>query len=225
MNNKHLLAEMTGTFAIVFCGTGAVIVNNATAGTLSHTGVAMTWGLIVMAMIYTFCELSGAHFNPAVSIAFAIAQKLPARYLFRYILSQCAGAFLASGLLRLLFPSDILLGATQPAGTAHQSFLLEVCLSFLLMLVILQLASGSKETGLFSGVIIGAVVGLEAMFAGPVCGASMNPARSLAPAIVSGQTAFVWLYLLAPVTGMLLAVPLYGLLNNVRSRTAAASSL
>lgn len=224
MNNRQFLAEMTGTFAIVFCGTGAVIVNTATAGMLSHAGVAMTWGLIVMTMIYTFGERSGAHFNPAVSIALVAAQKLPARSLCWYILSQCAGALMASALLRILFPGDVSLGTTAPAGTAQQSFLLEVCLSFLLMLVILHLSTASKETGLFSGVIVGGVVGLEAMFAGPVCGASMNPARSLAPALISGQTVFLWLYVLAPVTGMLLAVPVHRHVSNSCVKSAAGSA-
>jgi len=210
---KKYLAEMMGTFAIVFCGTGAVIVNSLSKGTLSHGGVAVTWGLIVMTMIYTFGNNSGAHFNPAVTIAFALAKKFPYKSILPYIISQCTGAIAASALLRVLFSDDILLGATLPAGSAGQSFIMELFLSFLLMLVILNIACGSKEEGLFSGIVIGGVVGLEAMFAGPVCGASMNPARSLGPAIVSGNTEFLWLYLLAPLTGMILAVPAYKLTN------------
>jgi len=204
---------MMGSFAIVFCGTGAVIVNASTNGSLSHAGVAMTWGLIVMTMIYTFGSNSGAHFNPAVSIAFALAKKFPCKSLLPYIASQCLGAIAASTLLRVLFPDDIFLGATLPAGSAVQSFIMELFLSFLLMLVILNIACGSKEEGLFRGIVIGGVVGLEAMFAGPVCGASMNPARSLGPALISGHTEFLWLYLLAPLTGMALAVPMYKLVK------------
>ena len=206
---KKYVAEMMGAFAIVFCGTGAVIIDGLTNGSISHAGVAITWGLIVMTMIYTFGSNSGAHFNPAVSIAFALANRFPYRSLLPYIISQCTGAIAASALLRILFPDDALLGTTLPAGSALQSFILELFLSFLLMLVILHVACGSKEEGLFSGIVIGGVVGLEAMFAGPVCGASMNPARSLGPALVSGDTQFLWLYLMAPLTGMALAVPLF----------------
>ena len=205
---KKYVAEMIGTFAIVFCGTGAIVIDAATNGNISHAGVALTWGLIVMTMIYTFGSNSGAHFNPAVSVAFALANRFPYRLLLPYIISQCAGAIAASALLRLLFPSDIFLGASLPAGAAMQSFILELILSFLLMLVILHVACGSKEEGLFSGIVIGGVVGLEAMFAGPVCGASMNPARSLGPALVSDHTEFLCLYLIAPLSGMALAVPL-----------------
>lgn len=200
---------MMGTFAIVFCGTGAIIIDGLTNGSISHAGVALTWGLIVMTMIYTFGSNSGAHFNPAVSIAFALANRFPYKLLLPYIISQCAGAIAASVLLRVLFPGDMVLGATLPAGAVMQSFILELILSFLLMLVILHVACGSKEEGLFSGIVIGGVVGLEAMFAGPICGASMNPARSLGPALVSGHTEFLWLYLIAPLTGMVLAVPLF----------------
>jgi len=206
---KKYVAEMMGAFAIVFCGTGAVIIDGLTHGSISHAGVAITWGLIVMTMIYTFGSNSGAHFNPAVSIAFALANRFPYKSLLPYIISQCAGAIAASALLRVLFRDDTLLGATLPAGSAMQSFILELFLSFLLMLVILHVACGSKEEGLFSGIVIGGVVGLEAMFAGPVCGASMNPARSLGPALVSGHTEFLWLYVMAPLTGMALAVPLF----------------
>lgn len=200
---------MIGAFAIVFCGTGAVIIDGLTNGSISHAGVAITWGLIVMTMIYTFGSNSGAHFNPAVSIAFALANRFPYKSLLPYIISQCIGAVAASALLRVLFPDDIFLGATLPAGSAMQAFILELFLSFLLMLVILHVACGSKEEGLFSGIVIGGVVGLEAMFAGPICGASMNPARSLGPALISGHTEFLWLYLMAPLTGMALAVPLF----------------
>lgn len=206
---KKYVAEMMGTFAIVFCGTGAVIIDGLTNGSISHSGVAITWGLIVMTMIYTFGSNSGAHFNPAVSIAFALANRFPYKSLLPYIISQCIGAIAASALLRVLFPDDTFLGATLPAGSAMQSFILELFLSFLLMQVILHVACGSKEEGLFSGIVIGGVVGLEAMFAGPICGASMNPARSLGPALISGHTEFLWLYLMAPLTGMALAVPLF----------------
>lgn len=206
-------AELIGTFALVFCGTGAIIINQESGGVISHIGIAITFGLIVMAMIYSLGEVSGAHLNPAVSLAFWVAGRFPLRSLPSYLLSQLAGALLASGLLHVLFPNNPLLGATLPAGTALQSFVMELILTFILMLVILQVSKGSKETGWFAGLAIGGVVLLEAMFAGPVCGASMNPARSLAPALVSGHVEHVWVYLTAPVLGAILAVPCSAILQ------------
>lgn len=205
---RSLLAELLGTFAIVFAGTGAMVVNEVTNGTIGHAGIALTFGLIVMAMIHTFGDISGAHFNPAVSLAFAVVGKLPWGRVPGFVSAQCLGAVLASGVLRWLFPSHDLLGATMPTGPAGQSFVLEVILTAMLMLTILSVSTGSKEKGITAAMAIGAVVGLEAMFAGPVCGASMNPARSLAPALVSGHLEHLWLYLLAPALGALLAVPL-----------------
>lgn len=152
---------------------------------------------------------SGAHINPAATIAFWVNKSFAAKQVLPYIFSQAAGAFLASILLHFLFPASLFLGASLPAGDAMQSFFLEILLTFFLMLVVLRVATGSKEQGLFAGIAIGSVVLLEAMFAGPVCGASMNPARSLAPAIVSGHTEYLWVYLSAPVIGALAAVLLH----------------
>ena len=205
---KPLLAELLGTFALVFAGTGAIVINELTQGSIGHAGIALTFGLVVMAMIQTFGDISGAHFNPAVSLAFAVAGKLPWARVPGFVGAQCVGAWLASGLLRFLFPSHELLGATLPGGPVSQSFILEVILTAMLMLTILSVSTGAKEKGITAALAIGAVVALEAMFAGPICGASMNPARSLAPALVSGHLDHLWLYLLAPVIGALLAVPL-----------------
>lgn len=204
---NKLLAESLGTFCLVFAGTGAIVVNQTTGGTVTHVGVALTFGLVVMAMIYAFGDVSGAHLNPAVSIGFVLARRFPARELPRYVLAQVVGAFAASALLRVLFPANDTLGTTLPAGSVWQSLILEVVLTFILMLVILSVSSGPKEKGIMAGIAIGGVVGLEAMFAGPICGASMNPARSLAPAAVSGNVDTLWIYLVAPVLGAALAVP------------------
>src|SRR5882757_6444217 len=211
---KKSVAEITGTFALVFCGTGAMVIDKETGGAVSHVGVAITFGLVVMSMIYALGDISGAHLNPAVSIAFVLAGRLPVKNLGVYIISQVTGALLASSILKLLFPTNVFLGATIPAGSAMQSFVLELILSFLLMLVIIKVATGSKEQGLFAGIAIGSVVLLEAMFAGPVCGASMNPARSLGPAIVSGHTKYLWVYIIAPITGAALAIPLWQYLTS-----------
>lgn len=203
---KKYLAELIGTFALVFCGTGAIIINQETNGTISHVGIAATFGLIVMCMIYTFGEISGAQLNPAVTLGFAISGRFDKKEVLPYIGSQIAGAFLATLLLKYLFPMNPNLGATLPAGSPMQSFVLEIILTYLLMLVILNVSQGSKETGLFAGIAIGGTVLLEALFAGPICGASMNPARSLSPAIVSGNLANLWIYIVAPILGAFLAV-------------------
>lgn len=210
---RKYVAEVIGTFALVFCGTGAIVINQETNGTVTHVGIAITFGLIVMAMIYALGDISGAHLNPAVSIAFALSGRFSLKELTPYIISQLAGAFLASLVLRYLFPDNAMLGATLPAGEAMQSFILELLLSFFLMLVIIHVATGSKEQGMFAGLAIGSTVLLEAMFAGPISGASMNPARSLAPAFVSGHTEHVWIYIAAPIAGAALAILIWKTLH------------
>jgi aquaporin NIP len=198
---KKCAAELLGTFALVFAGTGAIVINEVTGGTVSHIGIALTFGLVVLAMIYTVGDVSGAHLNPAVTLGFWAARRFPASSVAPYLVSQCAGALLASGLLRALFPQNELLGGTQPAGPAPQSFVLELVLTALLMFVILNVSTGAKEKGITAGIAVGAVIGLEALFAGPICGASMNPARSLAPALVSGHWQNLWIYVAAPIMG------------------------
>lgn len=210
---RKYTAEAIGTFALVFCGSGAIVIDQQTGGAVTHIGVAITFGFIVMSMIYALGNISGAHLNPAVTIAFAIAKKFPVRQVVPYAISQLAGALIASLALHLMFPANELLGTTLPAGSNMQSFILEIILSFFLMLVILNVAHGSKEQGMFAGLAIGSVVLLEAMFAGPICGASMNPARSLAPALVSDHLQSVWVYLTAPVIGAVAAVPIYAYLK------------
>jgi aquaporin NIP len=203
---KRLLAEFIGTFALVFAGTGAIVINDVSGGGITHVGIALTFGLIVLAMIYTIGDISGAHLNPAVTSAFWLSGRFAGRQVFPYVLAQCFGAVAASGLLRFLFPTQADLGATLPAGSDAQSFVLELILTLILMFVILNVSAGAEEKGVTAGIAVGAVIGLEAMFAGPICGASMNPARSLAPAIVSGHLEHLWIYLTAPVIGACLAV-------------------
>ena len=172
---RKCVAEMIGTFALVFAGTGAVVVNDVSGGTVTHVGVALTFGLVVMAMIYAVGDVSGAHLNPAVTCGFWLAGRLGGCAALPYILSQVVGGL--------------------------------AVLTALLMFVILSVSVGPKEKGLMAGIAVGGTIALEAMFAGPICGASMNPARSLAPALVSGQVTHLWLYLAAPVLGAAAAVP------------------
>jgi aquaporin NIP len=202
---RPYIAEIFGTFALVFAGTGAIVINDA-SGAVTNAGIALTFGLVVLAMIYALGEVSGAHLNPAVTMGFFLARRFRGRLVLPYVISQCFGAFLASGLLRLLFPSNATLGATAPAGSALQSFVLEFVLTLLLMFVILSVSTGAKEKGITAGIAIGAVIAFEAMFAGPISGASMNPARSLAPAVVSGQVGSLWVYIIAPALGAATAV-------------------
>jgi aquaporin NIP len=180
---KKVCADILGTFALVFAGTGAIVINEASGGTITHVGIALTFGLIVLAMIYTVGDISGAHLNPAVTLGFWAARRI-----------------------RFLFPENKLLGATMPAGSEMQSFVLEAVLTFFLMLTILNVSTGSKEKGITVGIAVGSVIALEAMFAGPISGASMNPARSLAPALVSGHFEHLWIYLIAPPLGAVAAM-------------------
>lgn len=211
---KKYCAEVLGTFALVFCGTGAIIINQESHGVITHAGIAVTFGLIVMVMIYALGPVSGAHLNPAVTIAFTVAKRFPAKEIFPYALSQATGAFLASGALRLLFERNETLGATIPSGAPMQSFIFEIILTFFLMLVIVQVATGSKEQGMFAGLAIGSTVLLEAMFAGPISGASMNPIRSIAPAVVSGHYEHLWVYFTAPIIGAIAAVFVWRLIKS-----------
>lgn len=209
MEKRKFIAELIGTFALVFCGTGAMVVDQEFGGAVSHVGVSMTFGLIVASMIFALGDISGAHLNPAVTISFAVAKRFPLKAVAPYILAQTIGAFAASMLLRVCFPMNESLGATMPAGSEMQSFVFEVILTLILVMVIFNVSSGAKEKGITAAIAIGGVVGLEAMFAGPVCGASMNPIRSISPAIVSQHTEHLWIYITAPIIGALLGVFLH----------------
>lgn len=214
-----LTAEFIGTFILVFAGTGAVIVEKLT-GALGHVGIALTFGLVVTALIYAFGHISGAHFNPAVSIAFRIMGEFDKKELLPYIFAQVLGAIVASASLYLLFIEEIndvanvaYLGATLPRGSWEQSFIFEFILTFILMLIICSSAIHAKAVKSFAGLAIGFTVGLEAMFAGPICGASMNPARSIGPAVVSGNLEHLWLYIVATILGAVSAVFIYKIMQ------------
>lgn len=209
---RRSVAELLGTFVLVFAGTGAIVVN-AETGAITHPGIALTFGLVVLALIYALGDLSGAHFNPAVTLGFTAAGRFPLAEVGPYLAAQLAGALAASAAMLALFPDSTTLGETLPRGPVPRSFFLELGLTWFLMLAILRVSSGAKEKGITAGIAVGSVIALEAMFAGPICGASMNPARSLGPALFAGKLEHLWLYLAGPTLGALLAVPTFRLVT------------
>ena len=213
---RKLAAEFFGTYCLVFAGTGAIVIDAISGGAVSHLGVALTFGLVVLAMIYSVGDVSGAHLNPAVTLGFCASGRMAWRSLPAYAASQTLGALAASGTLRALFGNQAGLGTTHPAGAAAQSFFLELILTAILMFVVLSVSQGAREKGITAGIAVGGTIGLEALFAGPICGASMNPARSLAPAVVSGDLRDVWIYLAAPVCGALAGVIIFRCLQTPR---------
>lgn len=206
MGNRYI-AEGIGTFALVLAGCGAIIVNDSFGGTLGHVGISLVFGLIVMAMIYSIGNVSGAHINPAVTIGFFFAGRISHRLVLPYVGVQIIGAVAAAMVLRLLFPDHGTLGSTLPAMGTARAFSLELLLTFMLMFVILNVSTGHMEKGIMAGVAVGGTVALAALLGGPVTGASMNPARSLGPALVSGDPSSLWIYLTAPIVGAILAHP------------------
>lgn len=207
MNLRPYFAEFVGTFMLVFAGCGAIISLGGFEGWSGHVGIAAVFGLVVMTGIYAVGETSGAHFNPAVTIAFWWSGRFPLIEVFKYIFTQCLAAIAACGLLVAVQPEmPNALGTTFAKVGWWQTWILEFVLTWWLVIVILSVATGAKEKGLFAGLAIGACVGLEALFAGPFTGASMNPARSLGPALISGNLADLWIYLTAPVAGAMFAV-------------------
>lgn len=201
-------AELIGTFALVFAGAGAVMVD-AKTGALGHVGVAITFGLAIMVMIYAVGHVSGAHFNPAVSFTFALTRHVPWARVVLYWTAQLAGALLAAALLRASLGNLAHVGATLPAGSDAQSFVWETVLTALLMFVIMAVATDTRAVGEAAAIAIGGTVGLDAMFGGPISGASMNPARSVGPAVVSGDLHALWIYLLAPIAGAAIGAVAY----------------
>ena len=203
---RRAFAEFIGTYALVFVGTSAIVINDLYGGSIGHLGISIAFGTIVMAMIYSIGDKSGAHINPAVTIAFWVAKRFKKEELLPYISAQLIGAIIASATVYSLFPDHNELGETLPADTWHRAFIMEFILTFFLMYVILNVSHGSKEKGIMAGAAIGATVCLEALIGGPVSGASMNPARSIAPALFSGNIEHLWIYIVSPPLGALAAV-------------------
>jgi aquaporin NIP len=225
-SNEHVLkkvgAEMVGTFALVFAGCGAIMVDTMTGGTISHVGIGLVFGLVITVMIYATGHISGAHFNPAVTLAFASVGRFPWRQVPAYIIGQSAAALLASAMLYLLLGPVAHMGATMPSGSATQSLVLEAILTFFLMFVITAVATDGRAVGEMAGLAIGGTVALAAIFAGPICGASMNPARSLAPALVDGNLSHLWIYIVGPIAGALLGAWTYRLVRCTDENQSAA---
>ena len=207
MKKEALLAEFLGTFFLVFFGYGAVIVNELFGGELGQLGICIVFGLVVMAVIYSFGNVSGAHINPAVTLALCFAGRFDLKLLPSYVAMQLIGATLAALFLRWIFSESEALGLTQPNIGLFRAFVVEIIISFVLMSVVLNLGGEQQEKKIMAGAAIGGVVTLAALVAGPITGASMNPARSLGPAIAALNFESIWLYVVAPVIGMLLACP------------------
>lgn len=203
---KKFFSELLCTFFLVFAGTGAIVINQESNGAITHLGIAITFGLVVIAMIFAFAKYSGSHMNPAVTIAFALGGKFKLKEVPTYIIAQIAGAILASLTLQLLFPQNKLLGATLPSGSQMQSFVLEFILTFFLMFTVL---TTTIKENFYAPFAIGFVVLLEALFAGPISGASMNPARSIGPAVVSGHFESLWIYIVATTLGSCVAMLIF----------------
>ena len=211
---RRCAAEFTGTFGLVFAGTGAIMVDRLSGGVVTNLGIGLTFGLIVAAMIYTLGHVSGAHINPAVTLGFAIARRFPWREVPFYAAAQLGGAAAASLVLWGLLGKAADMGATTPSGDVWQSFGAEILLTFFLMLVIIAVATDPRARAQAAPIAIGATVALEATFAGPISGASMNPARSFGPALVGWVWDHHWIYWVATVIGAALAVMLYKFLGN-----------
>jgi aquaporin NIP len=206
---KHLIAEILGTFIIVFIGTGAIILNEVSGGSITHIGVCLLWGFAVGLAIASAGRLAESHFNPAVTIALIFAGRFSAKRSFEHFAAQIFGAVLASIILYLIFPKNATLGSTLPSISPWIAAVIEIIISFVLMGSIALTEIMNISNRILATLFIGTAVTITAYFAGPLTGASMNPARSIAPALISGHTEYLWLYLSAPIIGMLLAVPLY----------------
>jgi MIP family channel proteins len=210
------LAEAVAAFTLVFAGCGAVIIDANTHGGIGHVGIAFSFGLAIAVMIYAVGHISGAHINPAVTLAFALTRKFPLARVPLYWIAQCAGATIAALLLKVMFGNVAHLGTTLPSGSDSQSFALEIVLTFFLMFVIMAVATDNRAVGEAAALAIGGVILLDAMFAGPISGASMNPARSFGPALVSDTWSHYWIYVLGPAIGAVLGALGYELIRGER---------
>ena len=210
---QKLGAEFVATFALIFAGCGAMAVDGLTGGSITHLGISLTFGLVVLVMVYTTGHISGCHINPAVTVAFAATGRFPWRQVLPYVFAQLLGATIAAVSLRLILGPDAVLGMTIPAGTATQALTLEIIITFLLMFVIAGVATDSRAVGELAGIAIGGAVAFLSLFAGPISGAAMNPARSFGPALVEGHMDLMWLYTLGPVSGAVLGAFAYQLIR------------
>ena len=209
---RKLAAEFIGTFTMIVVGCGAISVEVSQPGVIGHVGISMIFGLVVGAMIYATGHISGAHFNPAVTLGFASTDRFPWKQVPAYVLAQCAAALVAMALLKWILPEHVS-GATGTSLALSKAFFVEVMLTFFLMFVIAAVATDHRAVSQLAGVAIGATVALGALFGGPLTGASMNPARSLGPALVLGQTTALWLYLAAPCIGAVAGAWAYRLIR------------
>jgi MIP family channel proteins len=221
------ISEGIGTFGLVFAGCGAIMIDTLSHGQITHVGVGLVFGLIITVMIYAFGHLSGAHFNPAVTLAFVLARHFPVGRLLGYWAAQIVGATLAAACLRLLLGDVAHLGATVPSGSGGiwQSFGLETLLTFFLMVVIMAMATDTRAVGQAAALAIGATVALEALFAGPISGASMNPARSLGPALAGDLWTAQWIYILGPMIGAVAGAFAYRWLREASQQRRESASL
>jgi MIP family channel proteins len=221
---RRALAEGIGTFFLVLIGPGAAMVNAYSDGAVGHAGVALAFAFVVLAMVYALGHVSGAHINPAVTLAFWSARRFPARDVAPYVAAQCAGAVAASLVLGWVMGSAGDYGATVPAVPVAGAFVVEWLLSFALMLVIMAVATDARAAPGFAGIAVGMTVGFCAMMGGPLTGASMNPARSLGPAVAGSIWTAHWVYWIAPITAMLAAVRVYELLRPASLESAPADT-
>jgi MIP family channel proteins len=217
---RRALAEGLAVFALVFAGCGAIISNERYDGALGDVGIALVFGLVIMAMVYSTGHLSGAHINPSVTVAFTLTRHFPVRDAVAYIPAQAAGAVAAALVLRAAWPgSPAHLGATLPSVGVWTAVLYEVVLTALLMFVIMAVATDARAVGAAAAIAIGGVIGLDALFGGPVTGASMNPARSFGPALVADEWHDLWIYVVAPILGSCLGALAYQLVRGVPGAT------
>ena len=212
--SKRLIAEFVSTFILVLIGCGAIAVDRFTAGTLTHVGVATVWGLVVMVMIYTVGGISGAHMNPAVSIAFCVTRRMPAKDTGLYIVAQCAGALAGAACIRaVLGVDDVKLGSTMTILTPGAAVGVELMMTAILMFVVMGVSTGAKEEGVTAAIAVGSTIAMEAFVAGPLTKASMNPARSLGPAVVAGDISQLWIYIVGPIIGAIVGALVFRLID------------